>query len=330
MRLLILLLALNLTACNNPANPPPSPSPVPPAPSPQPPPLDDPPCGLDATETVQLMRQDETLIGGVPADPVKWPASVYAQASGSACSSTVIGDRVLLSAGHCMGNGKEVTFSAGANKYKARCNHHPEYPGNGTADWALCLIDRPVTGVIFERLSTKFAISKGDTVRLTGYGCVNPGGGGGNDGIFRIGVAEVVSTPSGKNYDVKTKGGAALCFGDSGGAGYLEYSDGSREIFGVNSRGNIKTESYLPSVAMTTMQAFALDWADKHGVKICGIHPDAKACRDQKPPEPPPGPKYDFEIRSKVACVRGKMNPGHETKKDGLVEGLKKVLESFK
>jgi hypothetical protein len=276
---------------------------------------------IPSDETVQKMIQDETLIGGVPADITLWPASVYmSNEDGAACSSTLIGDRVLLSASHCVKQGGVIEFTAGANKYSARCEQHPEYKGNTTADWALCLIDRPVTGITFERLATMQGIRVGDKVRLTGYGCTRAGGGGGNDGIFRIGIAEVTSTPNGKNYDVVTKGGAALCFGDSGGAAYVEFKDGSREVFGVNSRGNIKNISYLPSVANGTMQSFAKDFASKHGVQICGITPRATACRDEKEPVTP---SYDFEIPSQLGCLRGKVNPGQESKKESWIQRLK-------
>lgn len=283
---------------------------------------------LGADETMQLALQDPTLIGGVPADIADWPASVYMRTSNSACSATVVGERVLMSAAHCMANGSSVTFNAGPNKYTARCEHHPNYRGNSTADVAYCLVDRPVTGISFERIATNMNLRVGDTVRLTGYGCIRPGGGGGNDGIFRIGTADVTSVPSGNNFDVVTRGGAALCFGDSGGAAYFEYPDGKREIFGVNSRGNIKNVSYLPALALPAMQNFATEWATKNGVQICGINQGARACRDDSPP-PPPKPKWDFKINSQVGCVIGKMHAGHEEKQDSLYSKLKAVFDSF-
>lgn len=283
---------------------------------------------LGAEETVQLAIMDPTLIGGAPAEIEDWPASVYARAGGSSCSSTIVGERVLLSAAHCMSNGGEVSFTSGANKYSGVCTHHPSYRKNQTADIALCLIDRPVTGVTFERMSQNMQVRVGDTLRLTGYGCVRPGGGGGNDGIFRIGEAEVTSIPTTSNFDIVTRGGAAICFGDSGGAAYVEHQDGKREIVGINSRGNIKNTSYLPAVASPVMQEFILDWSSKQGVHICGLSGLARACRDDEPP-PPPEPLYDFEIASKGACVWGKMNPGFEKTKDSLVERLKGVLLSF-
>lgn len=342
MKTLLLIFALGLiVSCTSETPPEPSPSPTPtvtpspsPSPSPSPAPVPPPACEFDFSGVPQqpvLLPTKEiipTLIGGIPADIREWPASVYARAGNGACSSTVVGSRVLLSAGHCMNNGGTVTFSAGSNQYSAVCTHHPEYKNNPTADWALCLINKTVTGVTFERLSNNFKLKIGDSVRLTGYGCINPSGGGGNDGVFRIGLADVIALPYKTDYDVTTKGSAALCFGDSGGAAYVEYPDGKREIFGVNSRGNIKNTSYLPSVAANTMQEFSKSFALKHSVEICGITKDAKACRDEVAPIPPLS-KYDFEVNSNVACVRGKMHKGHEDKKQTVIEKIFSALKSL-
>lgn len=327
MRLLTFLMVGGLLlSCAKPGPVPPNPNPPAPIPVPPNPPIPElPPCGFDE----KLLPVKPTLINGTQADPAEWPASVYARAGNSACSSTVIGERVLLSAGHCMKNGKSVTFTVGANNYTAKCTHHPEYKegrGNSTADWALCLIDKPVVGAKFEMLATKHSLQVGEKVRLTGYGCIRPGGGGGNDGVFRIGEAEVMGLPGGNSYDVSTRGGAALCFGDSGGAAYIEHRDGKREVFGVNSRGDIRRESYLPDVTSDSMQEFTKEWIAKNNAKICGVSADAKDCRTQLTPPPPPVPPFDFEVRGLAACVRGKLNKGHEGKKDELVKGISAVL----
>lgn len=144
---------------------------------------------------------EPALIGGVPAEPKDWPASVYASAGGSRCSATVIGERSVIIAAHCVGNGGSITFTAGSNAYQAKCSHHPSYRQNSTADWALCFTTRPVTGVPFENLGVSAKLAVGEELRLTGYGCIRPGGGGGNDGIFRIGKSAIRSLPSGSNYD---------------------------------------------------------------------------------------------------------------------------------
>lgn len=278
-------------------------------------------------QTVAATRVgDHTLIGGTPADPKDWPASVSARAGGSSCSATVVGDRALKIAAHCVSNNGTVAFSAGANSYRAVCTHHAAYRSNSTADWAMCLIDRPVTGVPFELLGVDLKLSVGEEVMLTGYGCTRPGGGGGNDGTFRIGKATVQSLPRGTNYDTVTRGGAALCFGDSGGAAYKIFPDGSRKIFGTNSRGDISTTSYLSSVWTATFSDFARDWAAKNAnVKICGLHTDAIGCRSSGAPQP----DRKFVVSTKAACVEGVVKPGFEGKKLEIKESVRKALEGY-
>ncbi len=287
--------------------------------------------GLSAKRTVQFMLQNPTLINGVPAEPEEWPASVYARMPGSACSATIIGERVLLIASHCVDPGARVEFSAHANNYRATCSQHPEYKngtGNITADWALCLIERPVTGVLFETLGIHQSLQLHQEVTLSGYGCVNVGGGGGNDGIFRIGKAKIDGLPSNIDYDVVTKGGAALCFGDSGGAAYLVNSD-KRVIFGVNSRGDINTTSYLPTIASNAFVSWATAWAKKsNNVRICGLHDDALYCRNGGTLSVPVIDPA-FEVNSKAASVRGVVNPGYLDRKDEITTSVKQALDKY-
>lgn len=284
--------------------------------------------GLGPDRTVQVTPFSPTLIGGVPADAALWPASVYARAGSSACSATIVGDRVVFIASHCVADGGSITFTAHANSYRAVCSHHPEYRGNSTADWTLCLVDRPVTGVAFEVLGVeKAGLLIGQDLLLSGYGCIHPGGGGGNDGIFRIGNAKIRGLPYGKNYDIVTKGGAALCFGDSGGSAYLLGDKGARYIVAVNSRGDISTVSYLPAVFNRTFGEWASIWAkNSNNVRICGLHSDALGCR-QGQAEPQPDGK--FEVTSKAACVKGAVNSDYLWKKSEIVEGVRKALDSF-
>lgn len=284
--------------------------------------------GTVAIGFVKKNGKVETLINGVPADTKDWPASVYASAGNSRCSATVVGERAVLIAGHCVSDKGRITFSAGSNQYAATCTHHPAYDGgNSTADWTMCLIDRPVTGIAFENIGVTAKLAVGQTVRLTGYGCIRPGGGGGNDGIFRTANSTVRSIPSGSSYDTVTRGGGALCFGDSGGSAYLEGEDGSRVIFGVNSRGDIQTESYLSSTYVPTFVDWLNDWAAKNGnVRVCGMHKDAVGCRGGG--SPPVDRK--FVVGSKAACVEGVVAPGFEAKKPEIKESVRRALNEFK
>lgn len=225
--------------------------------------------------------EDVRLINGKPADPKEWPSSVYASISGSKCSATVVGERTLLIASHCVRTGGKATFSVGPNQYSSTCTRVPQFSGNTTADWALCLTDKLVTGTEYERVNSDVNRFKvGDELTLTGYGCIKPGGGGGNDGIYRIGTSKVASLPKGNSNDIVTRGGAAICFGDSGGpAFFIDAATGERWVVGVNSRGNISTTSYLPSVSSDTAQRFLDDWARTNNQQICGIHAHAQGCR---------------------------------------------------
>ncbi len=285
--------------------------------------------GLRADKTVQYMLQEPMLINSKPADPEEWPASVYARMEGAACSATLIGDRVLLIASHCVSNDGRLSFSAHANNYTARCTHHPEYDrSNFTADWTLCLVERPVTGVLFESIGADDKLTVGESVTLSGYGCTHSGGNGGNDGIFRIGTAKVEGLPFKDDYDVVTEGGAALCFGDSGGSAYLIKGD-KRVIFGVNSRGDIHTTSYLPAVASKTFLSWAKEWAkNSNNVKICGIHDDALYCRNEQMALTT-SVDAGFEVNSKAACAKGIINPGYLDLKSVITSSVQKALDQF-
>lgn len=285
-------------------------------------------AGLPVARTVQLMLQAPTLIGGKPADPALWPASLYVKAGDASCSATLVGERTVFIAAHCMDNGGKITFNAHANRYSATCSHHPEYRGNDTADWALCLTDRPVIGVPFENLGIKRSVTLGQQLTLSGYGCIRSGGGGGNDGIFRVGQAKVTGLVSGKNYDIVTEGGAALCFGDSGGAAYVVDENGDRAVIAVNSRGDIHTMSYLPAVFSPSFVSWAKTWStNSYATRICGLHADAVGCRGVSE-QPIPG-DGKFEAYSHAACVKGIIKPEYLHRKQSIVDGIQKAIDEM-
>jgi hypothetical protein len=260
-----LILILVLFGCKS--------SPWGPHPEPKPDPIPD-PC----EETLYSSGlPEDVLIGGRPANPAHWPASVYISSGGSRCSATVVGKWVVLTAAHCVNDGGRIQFNLGPNRFSGSCKHHPNYKRNKTADFALCKMSKPMMGLPYESIATKQPYAIGDTLLLTGYGCTRGGGGGGNDGIFRIGEAKVTRAPKGGNYDTVLEKGAALCFGDSGGAGFVIKGD-KRLVFGVNSRGDIATTSFLSSTWFG--DSWMGDWANNNKVKICGLHPDASGCRN--------------------------------------------------
>ncbi len=265
-----------------------------------------------------------TLIGGTIANPADWPASVYASLSGSRCSATVVGPRVLAIAAHCS-SGK-VSFSVGPNNYTGTCSNAREYSSNSTADYSLCLLDRDVIGVPYESLNQDATRLKiGADLLLTGYGCIRKGGGGGNDGNYRIGRSQITRLPSGSSNDIVTVGTAALCFGDSGGPAFLTLPSGERWVVSVNSRGDIRSTSYLSSWSSSTAKAFIERWHAKFGQPICGVHAAARGCRNSNELSPP----AEFEVENEMVRVLGKVKPGYEKSlpeiKQAVVDALQEV-----
>lgn len=244
-------------------------------------------AGTDlAIPTVDDSAQQKTLIGGTVADIKNYPANFYTSQGNSKCSGTLIGERVLSTAAHCVGNGKTAQLAYNGVTYSGVCTHHPDYKTNDTADWALCVMDKPVPVVAYENVIPDIALLKvGDTVELTGFGCTNPDGSGGNDGSFRFGRVAIKDLPSGTNHDVHTVGSVALCFGDSGGSAYF-YQGENRYQFANNSRGDIHKESWLSSFTIN-FKTWATKWQADKSVDICGMSALAKGCRGTKPPEPP-------------------------------------------
>ncbi len=224
-----------------------------------------------------------TLIGARAAKPSNFPANFYSLSADGSCTSTMVASEVLFTAAHCVGNGKDVVINSNGRSYTGKCTHAAEYSSNSTADYALCKMSQAVPLPFYEKVNLdKTLIKVGQELLLTGFGCTQRGGGGGNDGVYRIGEAKVQVVPAGQNNDIVTLGSVALCFGDSGGPAYLLLDgtkDGSRLQVSINSRGNIFDTSYLSSLSTGTAINFIKSWALNNGVGICGVHADAANCR---------------------------------------------------
>ncbi len=228
------------------------------------------------------------LIGGSVADLKDYPASVKAVGTdGSSCTSTIIGERTLLTASHCVSQGGSVNFKIGAQSYSAICTQSDGWRDDIDHDIALCFIDKPVNLVLFENINKDSKlVQAGDKVLLSGFGCKEVDGKDTPDGLYRVGEAEVTGIPSlDQQYSYSTKGGAALCFGDSGGPAFKLAADGGRSVIGVNSAGDIATDSYLTSTSSQASIDFLNNWSSKQNTRICGLHSDAKGCLTSKPSE---------------------------------------------
>jgi len=213
----------------------------------------------------------QTLINGEPVDPndKTWhPVIKIKSDNGSGCTATVIGPRTLITAAHCGEDGEGGSFTYRQVEYRFKYERSAIYPQHDH-DLALGYLDKEWPHAMATVIQGRPTI--GATVTLLGYGCTNPGGGGGNDGILRVGDTTVTRFT---RFDVVSskEGGAALCFGDSGGPSYLKLSNGKYELWGVNSKGNIKDTNYNchfgSDESKNTMNIFI----NLHGAKICGIN----------------------------------------------------------
>jgi hypothetical protein len=228
------------------------------------------------------------LRGARRADPKEFTASFYTSYDDGACTSTHVGPQALLTAAHCVADGGVVRLERRGTTWKGVCTHAEEYgKGDDSADWALCALDAPVPSAQYERVNTDASrLQKDAEIQLTGFGCTNPDGSGGNDGIYRIGEVKITALPEAGGNDILTDANTVICPGDSGGPAfrYLTPDKRKRVQVSVNSRvsvvgpGAMGTRSYLSSVSTPEAKGFFTKWRTATGLAICGIDDGLSGC----------------------------------------------------
>lgn len=132
------------------------------------------------------------------------------QIGNSGCTATLVGPRVLVTAAHCgkrRGQRVKVEFDFGV--YNGKFYPYDAY-NNNTRDVAVIRLNRQVNEISPYSIAQAPEVDR--EVILAGYGCTGRREGG--NGILRRGIAKIVQI---NKYDFIMQGGAALCFGDSGG-----------------------------------------------------------------------------------------------------------------
>jgi hypothetical protein len=251
------------------------------------------------------------IINGKPAVAKDWRATLKFESSGLFCTSTIVGEKVLLTAAHCVPNKGTGVATYDNDEFEVTCDHHTHYKGPAcssaqttaeivgcTADVALCITRKKnnkdvlfptklISGeaVKYESINRDPKLMKeNDQIVLLGYGCTLAGGFVSPILRFGSGTVTALSTPGASSDVSKTlqeymivQGGSAVCKGDSGGADFNIIGE-SRKVIGVTSRGNMSTVSYLTSMTDKHIFEFLEAWS-KNNAEICGITAGAKNCR---------------------------------------------------
>lgn len=194
------------------------------------------------------------------------------------CTATAVAPNVVMTASHCKTTGARITFQhRGSGKsYSGVCTRHPRYNDRTVYnDWALCKLDEslPEGSVLASYSLIKPLV--GDGLLVNGFGAPNVG-------THYWGKAQV--TRFSGDQDLVACNQATLGGGDSGGSLLKWTEDRSGKsgfiIVGVNSRGN-NSCSWYNMTSHPEFKAFALQYEQEKGVKLCGVSADCT-----KPAEP--------------------------------------------
>jgi len=208
---------------------------------------------------------------GKPRVQEPFPASLGTWPS---CSGTLIGDRVLLTAAHCLGSHTSVQITLPSGNIKGPCEkfYSKDPQGIVMIDLALCALRSSVTQIPFESLpSDAETVALTDEVLLTGYGASSA-----LQGQFVIGTTTVTDL---RDSLMTTDGQVYTTSGDSGGAVFKLFN-GQRRLVGVNNRVITGQASFATLTG--AVKQIVKDWQASASaslgipVLVCGL--DQNAC----------------------------------------------------
>lgn len=279
---------------------------------------------FEASEGIRILecsRHDDlivpTLINGKEVDREDWLDVV--RIGNRSCTGTLVGDRVVISAAHCGRNNSRSNVEIYKREtIPARIVHHPRYNNRSNHDLCVLILDRPVAdgSIKFATVGVNHNFQNGQDVDIAGYGCTRQGGGGGNDGILRWGESKVTGFTGTDVVTSWRRGGAALCFGDSGGPMFADGSpSGNRTLIAVNSKGNIRDTNYNMRLDLDTSKEFLTDIANRFDVEIQGI------TTQPEEPDDPPSPPDDSGLAVLLAKREAEFVMLHEKWQQILMSG---------
>ncbi len=200
-----------------------------------------------------------TIVGGRTTDPGDWDGVVAIVAGGGLCTGTVVADRLILTAAHCLadlGEGAEDKISvyyggsiqANPAVTVTEYGWHPNFCSSckeDIYDYGYVVIDSDFKvggGVILPVASQEEwdeAMVAGREVTLVGYG-EDPEAGGINAGIgIQRQVTTTIRRLSARGLEFYAGGMQQdSCKGDSGGPAFVKLSNGDVRLVGITSRGS--------------------------------------------------------------------------------------------
>ncbi|RUU65125.1 S1 family peptidase, partial [Mesorhizobium sp. M2C.T.Ca.TU.009.01.2.1] len=210
---------------------------------------------------------DVQVIGATPAAAGDWPATFRFSHGGKFCTSTLVGERAILTAAHCVDNNQSGVIKIAGKSTSVQCLRNPKYQDNNHYDVALCLAAARITlpnGARYETLNSDSGSPQvGTDVTLLGFGCRSAGGGGPSGALYQ-GQAQLALS---EFVYLRARGGAAVCFGDSGGATYFD-AGGNRRIAGVASQGDLQNVTWFTNIANPAVASFFKTWSLANGSTI--------------------------------------------------------------
>jgi len=220
-----------------------------------------------------------------PAIQADWPATfIFVNRKGDFCTATAVGPNVVLTAAHCIPDDAQALVASGDTNTLITCKHHPAYPANPAADFALCraadALSRPEGG--FEKVNIDVTLLKiGNDLLLLGYGCIAENASERTFGVLYEGPATIRQLPLEQSAFIQTEGGAALCSGDSGGGAYHFLDDGKtiRRLVGVNAQGDVHTRSLIAATSTNLFLDWARGWSKDNAAGICGVEQPLAGCK---------------------------------------------------
>lgn len=212
------------------------------------------------------------LIGGEEVDRDELLGSVFLTIGDSRCTGSVVGEQVILTAGHCLDSDRDnATFELGRQRLRAVCKRHPDFNRNNlNNDFALCKTNVRMRNIEQFIDLSPVNIQVNNIVTLQGFGEDQVG-------TLKAGAARIVQID---NQDLITNSVIRLGSGDSGGCliqGNPNLSNEVLRCIGINSRVSRNADrqgrkfSFFNRINLNRTQEFLREFAEDNRVDICGV-----------------------------------------------------------